>query len=35
MKEKDDVFPKPVMNSALRNYLSLPPVQNTKRSEGS
>lgn len=29
MKEKDNVFPKPVMNLASRKYLSLPAVQNT------
>ena len=33
MKEKDNVFPKPVINSALRKYLAA--VQNTKRSKGS
>ena len=35
MKEKDNVFPKPVMNPALRKYLSLPAVPNTYRSDGS
>ena len=34
MKEKDNVFLKPVMNPALRKYLSLAAVQNTKRSKG-
>ena len=29
MKEKDNVFPKPVMNPASRKYLSLSAVQNT------